>query len=377
MWFLNTEIDERLQNATAATVEQEETHAAHFGEVDGGAPRIMSVAGNVASIDVRGVITDRPSFMAMLMGGGNTTYKDIRTSLAMANSDPSIKSIDLAIDSPGGQASAEWLDTMKAVAASSKTVTARVGNMAASAAFGLASQASEIIAQNELSQFGSIGVVGMMKADKGVTSITSSNAPKKRPDVTTEEGREVVREKLDAMEKIFIDTVAEGRGVTSQNVIADFGQGGILLAEAAIKAGMVDGISTVTAKPNNKAASGGTKMEIQAMDLAKLKLEHPNVFAAARQEGILSERDRAGAHLIMGKTSGDMDTAMKAVTEGSEMTATIQATYMAAGMNSADVQARKDDDKSLDSGSDDGKVDASDVLEKDTMAIVADEMGLE
>ena len=375
MWFLSSEIDERLQNATAATVEQEETHAAHFGEVDGGAPRIMSVAGNVASIDVRGVITDRPSFMAMLMGGGNTTYKDIRTSLAMANNDPSIKSIDLAIDSPGGQASAEWLDTMKAVAASGKTVTARVGNMAASAAFGIASQSGEIVAQNELSQFGSIGIVGMSKADKSVTSITSSNAPKKRPDVNTEEGREVVREKLDAMEKIFIDTVAEGRGVTSQNVIADFGQGGMLLAEAAIKAGMIDGIAAVV--PNNKAASGDTKMEIQAMDLATLKQEHPNVFAAAKQEGILSERDRVGAHLIMGKTSGDMETAVKAVTEGSEMTATIQATYMAAGMNSADVQARKDDDKNLDSGNDDNKVDASDVLEKDTMAIVADKMGLE
>ena len=80
------------------------------------------------------------------------------------------------------------------------------------------------------------------------------------------------------------------------------------------------------------------------MDLQILKAQHPAVYAAAVQEGTAQERDRVGAHLKMGEASGDMDTAISAVEDGSAMTATLQAKYMAAGMNRAAAQARQDDD---------------------------------
>lgn len=80
------------------------------------------------------------------------------------------------------------------------------------------------------------------------------------------------------------------------------------------------------------------------MDLQKLKVEHPAVYAAAMQDGQEVERDRVSAHLTMGKASGDMATAMTAVKDGSLMTASLQATYMAAGMNRRDTEDRQDDE---------------------------------
>ena len=80
------------------------------------------------------------------------------------------------------------------------------------------------------------------------------------------------------------------------------------------------------------------------MDLQTLKAQHPDVYAAAAQEGRDQERDRVNAHLTMGEASGDMKTAIGAIGDGSAMTATLQAKYLAAGMNRSDVQARQDDD---------------------------------
>lgn len=82
----------------------------------------------------------------------------------------------------------------------------------------------------------------------------------------------------------------------------------------------------------------------KTMDLGKLKAEHPDVYAAAVQIGVIQERDRVSAHLTMGEASGDMKTACSSIKDGLEMTASLQATYMAAGMNKANQNARQDDD---------------------------------
>ena len=159
-------------------------------------------------------------------------------------------------------------------------------------------------------------------------------------DLFTEEGRAVIREELDALHDLFVESIAEGRGVSADNVNAKFGEGATLLAGEALKRGMIDSITTKQATAN----SGGNQQEAKSMDLQTLKAQHPDVYAAAAQEGVNQERDRVGAHLTMGKASGDMETAISAVEDGSAMTATLQAKYMAAGMNRADVQARQDDD---------------------------------
>ena len=117
------------------------------------------------------------------------------------------------------------------------------------------------------------------------------------------------------------------------------------------------------------------------MDLAKLRAEHPDVYAAAVQDGVRQERDRAGAHLTMGKASGAMDTAVKAVLEGTEMTATLQSEYMAAGMNrQAQAAALADDGAAGDAadnvapkGSDDKP--AGEAMDEQVTALLEKRMG--
>ena len=83
------------------------------------------------------------------------------------------------------------------------------------------------------------------------------------------------------------------------------------------------------------------------MDINKLKAEHPEIAAALIAEGVAigaaKEKDRINAHLTMGEASGDMKTALAAVEDGSEMTATLTAKYMAAGMNKNAVNAHLSD----------------------------------
>lgn len=81
------------------------------------------------------------------------------------------------------------------------------------------------------------------------------------------------------------------------------------------------------------------------MDLKALRAAHPELCAELETQSaahaVTQERDRVGAHLTMGETSGDMKTALAAVREGSAMTQTLMAAYMAAGMNRSDRSARQ------------------------------------
>lgn len=385
MWLLEKNIFDRMKAAEekglvpSAKEEDEYAASVEIGAVDGELPRIMSVAGNSAAIKVDGVLTNKPSLFARWFGGGNTTYREIRSALAVAEADDSIKEIVFLFGSPGGLASSEWIEAMDAVAKAKKPTRAIVETMAASAAYGLASQTDKIQAQNRLSMVGSIGVVASYYLDDKVVDITSTNAPKKRPDVSTEEGKKVVRERLDRIESIFIDSVANGRGVAKEKVLADFGNGDVVLAADAVALGMIDSVLSQTETQKTTAVHGGAKKEF-GMDLNKLKADHPAVYQAVVDEGIkqgvAKERDRVNAHLILGKGSGDMETAMAAIEDGSDMTATIQAKYMAAGMNKNDMQNRADDEtETSDAADSTGATEESDSEEKAVVDGVVSKLG--
>lgn len=358
MWLLEASVRQAILQAQKAgvmpTVEQQANFEASRLSGGGSSSRILSVAGSSAEVAVKGVITKTPSFLAMLFGGGNTTYTEIISALAEADSDPEIGDITLAIDSPGGHFDGLF-DTLAAIQGTKKPIKAVVSNVGASAAYAIASQADEIVAANRATRVGSVGVVATFQVFENEVSITSTNAPKKRPDVTTEEGKAMVREELDAMHEIFVDAIAEGRDTSVDTVNAEFGQGATLLADEALKRGMIDAIAAPSLKvvkntSTTTARSGGNKPEIGSMDLKELKAQHPDVYAAAVQDGVDQERDRVTAHLIMGEKSGAMETASAAIKDGTGMTATLQATYLTAGMNRSDVASRQADDQQANAG---------------------------
>jgi len=153
----------------------------------------------------------------------------------------------------------------------------------------------------------------------------------------TEEGQAVVRDHLDSLHAIFADIVGEGRGVDPSLVTERFGSGRMFAASEAMKRGMIDRIErdAIERPAGTTPTEGGqatTHTTEKVMDLDKLKAEHPDVYRAAVDHGVAQERDRVSAHLIMGQSSGDMETATKAIEDGSQMTASLSAKYQAAGM---------------------------------------------
>ncbi len=349
MWLLEGTTRNLIEKAEALgftpSAAQQATFEARF---NGGTPgaRITSEKG---IINISGVMTKEPSFLAMLFGGGNTTYAEIKDAIAMAEADSGVDEIVLLIDSPGGHIDGMF-SAMDAIKGAAKPVRAEVVNIAASAAYGLASQADSITVQNRAGRVGSVGIAVKARVDKGVVAIASTNAPKKIPDVQTAEGVAIVVEELDGMHSLFAEAIADGRGVTSDIVNTKFGEGAMLLAENALSRGMIDAVGGAQTKP--VAQSVGDNMEASTMDekelLAKYPALHAQVGATARAEGIISgqaqERDRVNAHVIMGSSSGDMKTALAAIADGSGMTAVLQATYMAATANKGDVDNRSADD---------------------------------
>ena len=354
MWLLEQQARLALEAAIAAGAgpnaeQQAQLEASNISALSDGASRIFKSAGNTAEISVTGVLTNKPNFMAMLFGGGNTTYADIVSAIGTAEQDPLIEKIELAIDSPGGEF-AGLFDLIEVMEAANKPITAMVSNMAASAAYAIAAASDTIVARNQSARFGSVGIMVDMRLDANKVSITSTNAPNKRPDISTDEGVATVRAELDEVHDLFAASIANGRKTSVDKVNAGFGQGGMFLAEEALKRGMIDSVAKVrlqsvkTTNSTQTAANGGDNTKVKVMDLAQLKAEHPEAYLAAVGVGVTQERDRISAHLIMGESSGDMVTAIAACKDGTEMTATMQATYSAAAMNRTDINNANADD---------------------------------
>ena len=320
------------------TAQERAEFSASFSDGDYPGARIMDKVGNTAQINISGVLTKEPSWLLRYFGGGNTAYSEIISAINEAERDPAIEEVVFSIDSPGGNTSG-LTDAMDAIAGMTIPTRAEISGTAASAAYGLASQAGSITALNRSAMFGSIGILSSRFVDGTVIDITSSNAPEKSPDVTTDEGKAMVRKTLDQIEAVFIEDIARGRGVTTDKVKADFGRGGVFLAHEAKSHGMIDDVKDRTQQPGATT----TTQEANSMNLQELKSKHPDTYAAAVAEGVAQEQDRVSAHLTMGEASGDMKTAIEAVAKGDSLTAAYQAKYMAAGMKNGQIGARQGD----------------------------------
>lgn len=344
-WLLEPKTFEKMQKAEMPSAE------ILAGLAQNDLPDGMSIVGNTAIINIKGILTDERDFWAMFFFGGNTVYSGIIESVKAAEADSNVKNIQFNVDSPGGMASAQWIEAMDVIAASSKPTKAMVGTMAASAAYGLASQADEIIAQNRMSLVGSIGVITTRLNIDELVDITSTKAPKKAPDVSTEAGKKIIREHLDAVHDIFVTAIALGRDTTVDNVNSNFGQGAILIAQDAIKRGMIDKIGIDSSENNTNK----NPMEAN-MDLATLKKDHPDLYAQVLAEGVEqgkeaaanTERERATAHLKMGKESGAVDYSIEAVMDGEAFGSVLSTQkYMSARLDKNDIDNRAEETENL------------------------------
>lgn len=184
-------------------------------------------------------------------------FSTLRLSQVMGRlaADPTIETIFLDIDSPGGYVTGtqEAADAVYA-ARKKKAVVALVNPLAASAAYWIASQAETIIGVPS-ADVGSIGVFmthfdcSAMMEQAGVKPTFVYAGEYKVEGNSYEplgdEAKAFFQSQVDSTYSDFINAVARGRGVSAQTVMDKFGKGRCYDALTAKKLGMIDSISTI------------------------------------------------------------------------------------------------------------------------------------
>lgn len=229
--------------------------------------RKVSVRGRTARIPVTGTIFRRANLFTAMSGG--TSVGVLAQDIRAASDDPTIDSILLVFDSPGGEAAGinELAAMIRSIRDEGNTrVEAYCDGDCASAAYWLAS-ATEHITADATAVVGSIGVVTQVRnpeaAGKTTLEFWNSRSPKKRIDPTTETGRAALQGFIDDMGDEFIEAVADNRGVSVETVEQDFGQGFVMTGRKALAAGLVDALGSeeeVIARLNSRDEGYGRRL---------------------------------------------------------------------------------------------------------------------
>jgi HK97 family phage prohead protease len=209
--------------------------------------------GTVAVIPVYGTISQRMSMFDEFSGG--TSCEAISNQLRTALADESVSSIVFDIDSPGGTVTGVPELAAEIIAArGTKPIIAVANGMAASAAYWIASAADKIVVTPS-GEVGSVGVYcthqdvsgAMDKAGVKITFIKAGTYKAEgNPYGPLSESTEAyIQDGVDKFYDMFTSAVAQGRGVTQDEVLAKFGQGRMVMAKDAVAAGMVDEIATL------------------------------------------------------------------------------------------------------------------------------------
>jgi capsid assembly protease len=210
--------------------------------------------GGVAVIPLTGVITPQGSLLSFLFGGapgGLLTFRE-QLDAAMASSD--VSSILLDVDSPGGLVD-QVPETAAAVRAASavKNVVAIADTKMLSAAYWIASQASEVVVTPS-GYAGSVGVYRVHVDESGLNEqlglkVTYVSAGKYKTEGNPDEplddaAREAWQAAVDDLYGQFVGDIALGRKTSVEAVRAGFGEGRSLGAQRAVEAGLADRVAT-------------------------------------------------------------------------------------------------------------------------------------
>jgi len=272
----------------------------------------MTMRDTVALIPVDGPIYRYADYFTAMSGG--ITTEALARQLQTAIDDPAVGAILFVIDSPGGEATGiNELSEAIYSARSKKPVWAYVEGYGASAAYWIASAAEQVII-DDTALLGSIGtVLGVpdpSKRTRYTIEIVSRQSPKKRPDVTTEAGLAVVQDIADGLTDVFIAKVARNRRLTAEQILAV--EGGMLIGEAAVAAGLADMIgseegavqallSGAITMPNLRAkrtafslpsTQGRAQQEVLPMAVDQ-KGFWAGFFGGAKDAGIITEAETA------------------------------------------------------------------------------------
>lgn len=257
-WFIEPQKAEEMISILALRAEG---HTAGYRAQE--QPPVAESVGRIAVLRVHGPIVPRADMMSQMSGATEASLERFRSAFREAANDPNVAAIVLDIDSPGGDVSfvPEAVAEIRAARSADRPIIAVANNMAASAAYWLATGADEIV----VSPSGMVGSIGVVMLHEDISAMLEAEGV--RPTFIFEGARKIEGnpfEPLDntakrALQKevrtffdMFVSDVAKGRGVAASVVRADpeatsehFGGGRVVLAREAVRLGMADRVATL------------------------------------------------------------------------------------------------------------------------------------
>ena len=222
-------------------------------------------AGAISVLPLHGVIVQRANLATEYCGG--TSTQQFSGLLRDAMADDTVSHLLIDIDSPGGSVYgvAELADEIRAAGAI-KPIVGIANSLAASAAYWLGSACGELY----VTPGGEVGSIGVWQAhedwskamEQDGIDVTLISAGKFKVEGNPyqpldDEARAFMQSRVDDYYTDFTQAVARGRKVSVTHVRDGMGQGRVLGADAALAAGMIDGImsfDSVVSKIRRSAA---------------------------------------------------------------------------------------------------------------------------
>lgn len=297
-------------------------------------PRLFHRAGEIGIIRVAGPLNNSDSWRNEYMG--MTGYPEIREALVYAAKQQDIGAIVLDVASGGG-AVAGVFDTAKLIStidAKVKPVHAFSGGGVMSAAYLLASAARGVHI-DQMAEAGSIGVLAVhqemskLMKDIGITP-TVMRAGKYKGlgnpyEPLSEMAKAEMQAQLDQMYEVFVQHVADARGVSYEVADEKMAQGRVFIGQRAKDAGLVDSITSFDALMTKVQGGIDSKRERSKYGANSTNNQNKGITMAGKSA--LTEQDVAalaeGAGVQAGATPPVQAPAEKTeVTAGAEQTTT-------------------------------------------------------
>lgn len=252
--------------------------------------------GGVAVLRMSGIIAPKANLFMQVSGGLSTQMATKQLESALA--DQRVRSIVLAIDSPGGNVigTPEMAAAVREMSAIKPIVTHSDGALA-SAAYWIGSAANAVYLSGPTVQAGSIGVV-IDRAYNPASSVreesivagrykrlTKSNEP------LSDEARAIVQADVDYVYSLFVDQVAAFRDTTSDQVLERMADGRVFRGQQAIDAGLVDGVSTLDALVESMATDPAPYAQRRKAVFAVAALPSPSAGAAPKDNNPPREKE--------------------------------------------------------------------------------------
>ena len=245
VWAISKDWAHTLANWARMETFDPQALVTQAGERFGSGMTRTTVRDGVGIMQIRGPLFTHENFLTWLFGFD--TYESLAKDFQNLMDDSNVKGVALNFHSPGGlTAGVDDLASMIYDARGLKPqgLVARAGGDMSSAAYWLGSSADQIHVAST-GMVGSIGtVVQFTQEDPGTVTIVSDQSPMKRPDPATAEGQAEVKGLLNALSDVFISRVARNRGTTTENVLENFGKGGVTVGQTAVDRGMADKVTT-------------------------------------------------------------------------------------------------------------------------------------